>query len=119
VKNFVFIGLAPLIGAAMLAYLLYESALDLADPKASYSGSEVFGLGVPLVIAIVFTLGGLLLMLAWRLFGPKQARDFFRRRPFEHVPPEVASGEVSQLEAIGVSEQAADAGLAEPVEETT
>ena len=64
VKNFLFIGVAPLIGAVMLFYLLYESALDLADPKASYCGSEVFGLGVPLVIALVFTLGGLLLMVA-------------------------------------------------------
>jgi hypothetical protein len=67
---------------------------------------------VPLVIALVFSIAGLLLMVLWRLFGPSQAREFFRRRAFESVPPEVATGEVSQVEAIGVSENAADAGLA-------
>ena len=118
-KNLLFIGVAPLVGAGMLFYLLYEAAVDLADPKASYTGSEVFGLGVPLVIALVFTIGGLALMAAWRLLGPPRAREFFRRRPFEHVPPEVASGQVSQVEAIGVSEEAADTGLAEPVKDTT
>ena len=110
VKNFLFIGVAPLIGAVMLFYLLYESALDLADPKASYSGSEAFGLGVPLVIALVFTLGGLLLMALWRLFGPERAKEFFGRHPFEHVPHAVAVGE-GKVEAVGVSEEAADAGL--------
>ena len=37
-KNLIFIGVAPLIGAGMLTYLLFESARDLSDPKASYSG---------------------------------------------------------------------------------
>jgi amino acid transporter len=115
-KNFVFIGIAPTIGALMLFYLLYESAIDLADPKASYSGSEAFGLGVPLVIALVFTLGGALLMLAWRVFGGDRARVFFGRRAFEFVPREAAAGE-STVEAIGVSEEAADAGLVDSDEE--
>ncbi len=109
-KDFLFIGVAPLIGSLGLFYLLFESVGDLADPKASYSGSEVFGLGVPLVIAIVFIGLGFLLMLAWRLIGPPAGREFFARRAFEAVPPEVASGEVAQVEAIGVSEAAADAG---------
>ena len=39
-KNFIFIGVAPLVGA-VLTYLLIESALELGDPKASYSGSEL------------------------------------------------------------------------------
>ncbi len=111
-KNFLFIGIAPLIGAGMLFYLLYESVGDLADPKQSYSGSEVFGLGVPLAIAIVFIGLGFLIMVAWRLIGPPAGREFFARRAFEAVPHEVATGEVSQVEAIGVSEAAADAGLA-------
>ncbi len=111
-KNFLFIGVAPLIGAVMLFYLLYESAIDLADPKASYSGTEVFGLGVPLVIALAFTLGGIVLMILWRLFGPPLAKEFFSRNPFEHVPHEVAVGG-GKVEAIGVSEDAADAGVTE------
>ena len=110
VKNFLFIGVAPLLGALMLAYLLVESAMEIADPKASYSGSEVLGLGLPLVIALVFMIGGFLLMLAWRFFGPDTAKEFFARRPFEAVPHEVAVGG-GKVEAVGVSEEAADAGL--------
>jgi amino acid transporter len=109
-KNFVFIGVAPVVGAVLLFYLLYESAIALADPKESYSGTEAFGLGVPLVIALIFTVGGILLMLLWRLFGPEQAKEFFRRPAFEHVPHEVAVGG-GTVEAVGVSEEAADAGI--------
>ena len=110
-KNFIFIGLAPLIGGGMLFYLLFESARDLADPKLSYSGTEFLGMGVPLAIAVVFTGLGFLIMVVWRLIGPPAGREFFSRRAFEAVPHEVATGEVSQVEAIGVSETAADAGL--------
>jgi amino acid transporter len=109
-KNFLFIGVAPLIGALGLSYLLYESIGDLSDPKASYSGSEVLGVGVPLAIAIIFIGLGLILMLAWRFLGPPAAKEFFARPALEAVPHEVATGEVSQVEAIGVSEAAADAG---------
>jgi amino acid transporter len=109
-KNFLFIGVAPVIGALMLTYLLVESAIDIADPAASYSGSSVIGLGMPLVIALVFMVGGVLLMFAWRLFGPAPAREFFRRPAFEHVPHDVVTGE-AKLEAVGVSEEEADAGI--------
>ena len=108
-KNFIFIGLAPLIGGGMLFYLLFESARDLADPKLSYSGTEFLGMGVPLAIAVIFIALGFLIMIAWRLVGPPAGRDFYRRRAFEAVPHEVATGEVSQVEAIGVSEAEADA----------
>ena len=110
VKNFVFIGVAPFVGAALLGYLLYESIGDLSDPKASYSGTELAGLGIPLVIAIVFMGLGVLLMVAWRFLGGEPAREFFARRPFEAVPSEVAAGK-GTVEAIGVSEDEADAGV--------
>jgi amino acid transporter len=110
-KNFLFIGLAPLIGGGMLFYLLVESARDLADPKLSYTGTEFLGIGVPLAIAAIFIGLGLLIMVAWRLIGPPAGHEFFQRRAFEAVPHAVAAGEVSQVEAIGVSEDEADAGL--------
>ena len=113
-KNFLFIGVAPLIGALGLFYLLYESIGDLSDPKQSYSGTEAFGVGVPLAIAIVFMGAGLLIMIGWRLFGPPGAKEFFARKPFEAVPHEVAVGGQT-VEAIGVSEADADAGA--PAEE--
>jgi len=108
-KNFLFIGVAPLIGALGLFYLLYESIGDLADPKQSYSGTEAFGFGVPLAIAIVFMGAGLLIMIGWRLFGPPGAKEFFARKPFEAVPHEVAVGGQT-VQAIGLSEADADAG---------
>jgi amino acid transporter len=109
-KNFVFIGVAPVIGAGLLAYLLVESARELADPKASYSGTELFGVGMPLGIALVFAGLGVILMIAWRLVGPPGAREFFSRPAFQAVPHDIAVGE-GKVEAIGVSEDAADAGV--------
>jgi amino acid transporter len=111
-KNLLFIGVAPLIGAGLLTYLLVESARDLSDPQASYSGTELFGLGMPLGIAVVFAGLGALLMIGWRLFGPATAKRFFARPAFEAVPHEVAIGE-GKVDAVGVSERAADAGLAD------
>ena len=114
-KNFLFIGVAPLLGAAGLIYLLYESVITLSDPKDSYQPkSDIFGVGIPLGIAIIFIGLGLILMVAWRLFGPAESKEFFKRRPFEHVPHAVAIGEVDKVEAIGMSEDAADAGGDEP-----
>jgi amino acid transporter len=109
-KNLLFIGIAPLIGAGLLFYLLYESAVQLADPEASYSGTETLGMGIPLLIAVIFAVAGVVLMLLWRLLGPPAAKQFFARRPFEHVPREIAIGG-GKVEAIGVSEEDADAGI--------
>lgn len=88
-KNFVLIGLGPVIGALTLFYLLYESVIDLSDPAASYSGSSIFGVGVPLAIAIFFSGLGVVFMLLWRF---TTGRRFFDRHGFESVPPEIARG---------------------------
>jgi len=40
-KNFLLIGVGPLIGSAMLIWLLIESVFDLADPENSYSGQAL------------------------------------------------------------------------------
>jgi len=99
-KNFLFIGVAPLIGSGMLFYLLFESVRELADPGKSYSGTSFLGVGVPLAIALSFIVGGLILMLLWRFTGgPK----FFERKAFEAVPHEVAIGG-GHVEPVGASE---------------
>ena len=87
VKAFLFIGVGPLVGAGTLFYLLYESVLDLSDPGASYSGSSVLGVGLPLAIAVVFLVLGLVLMLVWRF---TVGTTFFTRKGFETVSDEVA-----------------------------
>jgi hypothetical protein len=88
VKNFVFIGLAPLIGAAMLGYLFIESIRLFSDPEESYTGQELIGLGVPLVIGVGFLLLGVVILVLWRLGGHER---FFGRKPLEAADPEVAA----------------------------
>jgi amino acid transporter len=89
VRNFLFIGVAPLLGAAGLGYLLVESAIRLASPGDSSTGTSVLGVGMPLVIGIGFALVGIVIMLAWWAFGD---RGFFKRPGFEAVPAEIAEG---------------------------
>ncbi|GAA1522267.1 APC family permease [Streptomyces albidochromogenes] len=69
-RNFLFIGIGPLTGSALLTWLLAESVIDMADPENSYSGVSWFGLGPPLVIGIGITTTGVIIMLVWRLLSP-------------------------------------------------
>lgn len=70
-KAFLLIGLGPVVGAIMLAWLLYLSAVDMADPANAYGGESWFGLGPPLVIGIALFLVGVAFMIASRLTGSK------------------------------------------------
>jgi len=90
VKNFLFIGVGPLVGAAILGFLFVKSAIDFYDAENSYTGQTILGMGVPFVIGIGFLLLGLVLVLLWRLAGNER---FFGRRPFEAVDPAVARGD--------------------------
>ncbi|MCP3822238.1 APC family permease [Streptomyces sp. A3M-1-3] len=67
VRNFVLIGIGPLVGALLLAWLLVESVIDMSDPENSYSGVSWFGLGPPLVIGIGVAATGVVIMCVWRL----------------------------------------------------
>jgi amino acid transporter len=100
VKNFLFIGVAPAVGALILGYLLIRSVMDLSDPEASYSGTAVLGVGVPLVIGVAFLALGAIIMFAWWAAGH---RGYFRRRPFEALPPDfvpgAAAGELAEVPA--------------------
>jgi amino acid transporter len=83
-RNFVMIGVLPLLGGLMLFGILVKSCIDLSKPENSESGDSWIGLGPPLVIGIGSMLLGVLLMLWWNAGH----RDFFRRKP-EVVSPEV------------------------------
>lgn len=76
VRNLLLLGVGPLAGAAMLAWLLVLSVRDLADAENSYTGQAWLGVGPPLVIGVGVMLAGVLVMLWWR------ARDatFWRER---------------------------------------
>jgi amino acid transporter len=86
VKNFVLIGVAPVLGGIILTYVFVKSCIDLSDPANSESGSSWFGIGPPLVIGGAFLVLGVVLMLAWYA----QAPAFFRRKP-EVADPAVLS----------------------------
>ncbi|MFG2194242.1 APC family permease [Streptomyces sp. NPDC048639] len=75
--NFLLIGLGPVVGAGLLAWLLVESVQDMADPANSYSGVSWLGLGPPLVIGIGISLIGVVIMIVWRLRSPV----FWSERP--------------------------------------
>ncbi|MFF8848293.1 APC family permease [Streptomyces sp. NPDC015127] len=76
-RNFLFIGVGPVAGSALLTWLLMESIIDMSDPKNSYSGVSWFGLGPPLVIGIGITVTGLAVMAVCRLMSG----TFWRERP--------------------------------------
>jgi amino acid transporter len=102
VKNFVFIGLAPVLGGLILGFLFFRSIFDLADPGASYTGGSLFGLGLPLVIGLGFLLLGAVFMVLWRFFGDHAS--FFSRRP-ETVDPDVAAGRIPVPETAGAPKE--------------
>ncbi|MCX5414412.1 APC family permease [Streptomyces sp. NBC_00059] len=70
VRNFLLIGLGPVVGAGLLTWLLVRSVMDMSDPANSYSGTSWFGLGPPLVIGIAITLIGVVLMVVLRFVSP-------------------------------------------------
>ncbi|MDR3083301.1 MAG: APC family permease, partial [Streptomyces sp.] len=85
-RNFVLIGVGPLVGAAMLTWLLVESVIDMSDPENSYSGVTWFSLGPPLVIGSGIAAAGVVTMLVWRLFSAA----FWSERPSVAEPEETS-----------------------------
>jgi amino acid transporter len=74
VRDFLLLGVGPLLGAAMLAWLLVLSVRDLADAGNSYTGQAWLGVGPPLVIGVGVLAAGVVLMLWWR----RQDATFWR-----------------------------------------
>jgi len=77
VKNFLFVGVAPVIGAVLLGYLFFKALIDYADPANSYTETSWFGVAPPAVIGVGFLLLGVVLLFAWRRH---QREPFFMRR---------------------------------------
>jgi amino acid transporter len=96
VKNFLFIGVGPVLGGAILAYLFYKAVVEYSKVDDSYSGSSVFGIGIPVVLGLGLLLLGALLMLVWRAGGHE---SFFGRKR-EVVDAEVAAGRKAAVAAV-------------------
>ncbi|HEU4944466.1 MAG TPA: amino acid permease, partial [Solirubrobacterales bacterium] len=83
VKNFLFVGVAPVIGSLLLGYLFFKALFDYADPANSYTGASWFGVAPPAVIGVGFLAIGVVLLLAWR----RHRREPFFLRRREVAPP--------------------------------
>ncbi|UOY04052.1 APC family permease [Blastococcus sp. PRF04-17] len=77
VREFLLLGVGPLVGAGLLGWLLVLSVRDLADVANSYTGQAWLGLGPPLVIGVGVLLTGVVLMLWWR----QRDASFWAERP--------------------------------------
>jgi amino acid transporter len=73
-KNFVFIGLSPIIGGVILTWAFVQSAHDLYN---SSDNGTWFGVGQAFIIGIGFLLAGIVLMFVYQRISP----EFFRKRP--------------------------------------
>jgi amino acid transporter len=92
VRDFILLGLAPLLGAAMLAYVFVEAVITYRH-ASEVSSKPILGITLPLWIGIGGILVGVVLMLISRPFF----REFFSRKtevvkpglfeePVEHAP---------------------------------
>ena len=96
VKNFLFIGLGPVIGAGILGYLFFKGIDEYGQTDQSYTGNELFGLAIPAVLAVGLLILGVVLMLLWRATGHE---GFFGRKR-EVVDPDVAAGRKAGVAAV-------------------
>jgi amino acid transporter len=76
VKNFVYIGLAPVLGGGILFAIFIKALITYSEPKNTTT-KGLGGIGTPVLIGV----GGLLLGVVLMLISWAHYRDFFRRRP--------------------------------------
>jgi amino acid transporter len=82
-RNFLFIGVLPMIGGAILTFVLVKALHDYS--KKTGGAAEAFlGIGSPVAIALLMVILGLVFMILQRLREP----EFFRRK-LEVVDPSV------------------------------
>ncbi len=86
-KNFLMMGVAPVLGGLILTWAFVQEILNLANPKEAYSGA-IFGIGMPLFIGIASLIVGVVLMV-WTWYAKPM---FFHRRPQVASAEELASG---------------------------
>jgi amino acid transporter len=75
-RHLLLVGIIPVFGGVVLFWALIQSVIDLSDPANTYTEASWFGFGPPVVIAVIFTVMGIVLMFAQRAYRPA----FFRHR---------------------------------------
>jgi amino acid transporter len=94
-KSFLFIGVLPFVGFAVLMFILVKAVVDYSKPHSGYS-SPFLGIGAPIAIALFMIILGLVLMVIQRFTMP----EFFKVNKPEVVSDAVAAG-APALEPIG------------------
>jgi amino acid transporter len=88
VRNFVFVGVLPLLGFLSLAAVFVKALHDYSQAGFNYS-KPILGIQVPIVIGIGgLLLGGVLMLWAWASY-----RGFFRRRLEVAAPSALADAD--------------------------
>ncbi len=82
-RNFLYIGVLPFFGGAVLTWVLIKAILVYSKPHAGFA-KPFLGIGSPIAIAILMIIIGLVLMIVQRITMP----EYFKRRP-EVVDPSV------------------------------
>jgi amino acid transporter len=93
VRNFVYVGLLPLLGFLSLGYIFVRSCIDLGRTDAG--DTVILGVGGPLVIGLGGLLLGVVFMLWWQGVHP----NFFKRKP-ELADPRLLTGEAPTPQAV-------------------
>jgi amino acid transporter len=93
VKNFFFVGVAPLLGAVSLTYIFVKATLDFGKDVDSYG--SLWGIGLTSVVGIGLLLIGVPLMIIWWIKAPA----FFRRGrdPHPHPAPDGTGARVPPI----------------------
>jgi amino acid transporter len=85
VRNFVVVGVVPLLGFALMALVFGFALHDFSQADYNYSAPKL-GFQIPILIGV----GGLLLGIPLMVLAWLRYPRFFRRRPYFQVAPEGA-----------------------------
>ncbi len=91
VKNFVMIGVLPLLGGLILTWVLIKAVIDYAHADGGYA-RPLLGIGSPIAIALITIIIGFVTMAVQWATMPA----FFRRRP-EVADPAVLDADAGEL----------------------
>jgi amino acid transporter len=82
-RNFLVLGLLPLLGGLMLTAAFIKSAIDMTDPEYGYT--VLFGVGGAFVLGIGVLLLGVVLMIAW--YATQESKPFFNGETLNDETP--------------------------------
>jgi amino acid transporter len=89
VRNFIMVGLAPLLGGAALAFIFVKALITYSNPAETETGTSFLGVGVPVAIGVGLMLMGVIVMAFANVAYPA----FFKRKP-EVADPGILEGTV-------------------------